>query len=195
MESVRLAAQTGNSGSVQLAFVEQDGNVHRNSTSSLPHSVSPLVRLTQNGQPGHVSAQLAQTPSLQFGVGPIGHEPHSSVPPHPSGAVPHCRPSSAQVFGTHTHWPPWHCPCGPQQIPSQQTLSQHWLFWQQGLPGEPQRLLQPPSSSLQTLAGGPQHDSPQLIVAGSPQHVPPAQPFAGSSQVTPLHVATWSTQR
>jgi hypothetical protein len=92
-----------------------------------------------------------------------------------------------------THWPLRHSPCGPQQTPSQQTPSQHWLFWQQGLPGEPQRLLQPPSS-LQTIAGGPQHESPQLIVAGSPQQVSPAQPLEGSSQSLPAHVATWSTQ-
>ena len=51
-----------------------------------------------------------------------------------------------------------------QQSPSQQRPSQHCPSWQQGLPGEPQRLLHPPSSSLQTVAGGPQQVSPQALL-------------------------------
>jgi hypothetical protein len=189
---VKLTRQSGLLGSVQLALEEQPAP--QLISKLLQQAESPLAKLRQAPVLGHRVGQLTQVPSLQLGVAPMGHVPHSSVPPQPSGAVPQVRPSSAQVFGMQTHWPLRHSPCGPQQTPSQQTPSQHWPFWQQGLPGEPQRLLQPPSSALHTVAGGPQHESPQLIVAGSPQHVSPAQPLEGSSQSLPAHVATWSTQ-
>jgi hypothetical protein len=153
--------------------------------------VSPLVRFRQ--APAQTSEQLTQTPFLQLGVAPP-HVPHSSVPPQPSAAVPQWRPRSAQVFGIQTHCRFWQTSCSPQQIAPQQTPSQHWLSWQQGLPAEPQPLLHPPSSSLQTVAGGPQQERPQLSVAGSPQQVPPAQPLAGEVQVAPSQVSTRSVQ-
>jgi hypothetical protein len=72
------------------------------------------VRFMQPSLP-HTSGQLAQTPVLlQLGVLPP-QVPQLSVPPHPSGAVPQVRPSSAQVFGTQTHCPFWQISC-PVQV-------------------------------------------------------------------------------
>ena len=105
---VKLARQSGLLGSVQLAFEEHPAP--QLIAKLLQQAESPLVKLRQDSGPGHNVGQLTQTPSLQLGVGPIAHTPHSSVPPQPSGAVPQLRPSSAQVFGTHTHWPLRHWP-------------------------------------------------------------------------------------
>jgi hypothetical protein len=47
----------------------------------------------------------------------LAHEPQLSDPPHPSDAVPHCRPSVAHVAGWHTHALPTHTCCAPVQAP------------------------------------------------------------------------------
>jgi hypothetical protein len=56
---------------------------------------------------------------------PKGQSPQSSVPPQPSGAVPHVRPRAAQVVGVQgaTQPPFWQtCPL-PQQVVPQQIRS------------------------------------------------------------------------
>jgi hypothetical protein len=115
-----LTAQSGTWGSVQLALEEQ-ASPHA-TVKSLPHFVSPLVRLRQK-HPPQVTAQVAQAPLLQLGVAPP-QTPQLSVPPQPSGAVPQLRPNCAQVFGMQMHRPFWHCSCPVQG----------WQVW----PGRPQ---------------------------------------------------------
>jgi hypothetical protein len=95
-----------------------------------------------------VAAQVAQVPLLQLGVAPP-HTPQLSVPPQPSGAVPHVRPSSAQVLGTQTHCPFWHCSC-PVQIPQLWPgRPQFWLvFPGSQVPGFPTPLEEQPVAQL-----------------------------------------------
>jgi hypothetical protein len=57
--------------------------------TSLQQTLAPLARFRQNRTLGHVAGQLAQMPSLQLGVAPVPHWPHSTVPPQPSGIGPH----------------------------------------------------------------------------------------------------------
>lgn len=190
---VKLTRQSGLLGSVQLAFEEQPAAQLTGKLSQ--QAVLPLARLRQDSPFGQAVGQLAHTPALvQLGVAPP-HVPHSSVPPHPSGAVPQRRPSSAHVLGMQTHWPLRHCDCGPQQIPLQHGPSQHWPSWQQTLLAGRQPLMQPPPWAAQAVAGGPQHWPSQPNVAGSPQQLSPAQPLASSSQVEPPQVPTRSAHR
>lgn len=79
--------QTVPSSSVQSAFEEQP--FAQLMAIVLEQAVSPVVRFRQNRLFGHASGQLTQTPCLQLGAAPTGHEPHPIVPPQPSWIVPH----------------------------------------------------------------------------------------------------------
>ena len=57
--------------------------------TSLQQTVAPSDRFRQYRTLGHVSGQLAQAPSLQLGVSPVAHVPHSMVLPQPSAIGPH----------------------------------------------------------------------------------------------------------
>lgn len=76
----------------------------------LQQTVAPLVRFRQYRTFGHVAGQLAQTLSLQLGVAPVPHWPHSTIPPQPSWIGPHWPLMHSRV----QQWPSMHCCCAVQ---------------------------------------------------------------------------------
>jgi hypothetical protein len=100
---LKLETQAVPGLSVQSAFEEHPRL--QSIETVLQHTVSPVVRFRQNRTFGHVSGQLAQTPSLQLGVAPVPHPPHSIVPLQPSGTVPHWPLAHSRV----QHRPSMHC--------------------------------------------------------------------------------------
>jgi hypothetical protein len=64
-----------------------------------PQPSSPQTLPRQLGVHAHLPA--TQVPKVQT--------PQCSVPPHPSGGLPHCTPSCSQVGGTHWQNPLTHC--------------------------------------------------------------------------------------
>jgi hypothetical protein len=160
---VKLARQSG-FWLEQLAFEEQPRPQLTGNPSQ--QTVSPFVRFRQPLSP-HTSGQLAQAPFLlQLGVLPP-QVPQLSVPPHPSGAVPQVRPSSAQVFGMQTHCSFWQISCPVQARQLWPGRPQFWfVFPGSQVPGLPSPLEQQPfgqlcavqrqdlPSALQTVLGG-----------------------------------------